>query len=184
MKTNNIFKVIISVAVCELAGILGAVFTAPAISSGWYAGLVKPALNPPAFVFGPVWTALYFLMALSLFLVWKNEWRVARPLVRPDGKKPWNTWSERFWVGDLQKENIIAIFAVQLVLNALWSVVFFGMKRPDMAFFVLVALWLAIVYAIVNFYRVSRMAAWLLLPYILWVSFAGYLNYSLWFLNL
>jgi tryptophan-rich sensory protein len=183
MKTNNIFKFIVSVVVCEIAGIAGAVFTAPSISSGWYAGLVKPALNPPSWIFGPVWTMLYFLMGVALFLVWKNEWHVVRPLMRPSGKKPWNKWSERFWVGDLQKENIIAVFTIQLLLNAIWSPVFFGAHKPDLAFFILVALWCAIIYTIVNFYRVSRMAAWLLFPYILWVTFAGYLNFSIWQLN-
>lgn len=183
MKTSNIFKCIISVVVCEITGVAGAIFTAPSISSGWYAGLVKPSLNPPSWIFGPVWTMLYFLMGVALFLVWKNEWRVVRTLMHPNSKKPWNKWSERFWVGDLQKENIIAVFTVQLLLNAIWSPVFFGAQRPDLAFFILMALWCAIIYTIVNFYRVSRTAAWLLLPYVLWVSFAGYLNYSLWILN-
>jgi tryptophan-rich sensory protein len=183
MKTNSVFKFIISVVVCELAGVVGAIFTAPSISSGWYAGLVKPALNPPSWIFGSVWTTLYFLMGVALFLVWKNEWHVVRLLMRPNKKKPWNKWSERFWVGDLQKENIIAVFAAQLLLNAVWSPVFFGAHRPDLAFFILAALWFAIIYTIVNFYRVSRTAAWLLFPYLLWVTFAGYLNFSIWQLN-
>lgn len=170
-------------AVCELAGVAGAIFTAPSLSSGWYAELVKPTLNPPSWIFGPVWTMLYFLMGVALFLVWKNEWHVVRPLMRPNEQKPWNKWSERFWVGDLQKENIIAVFAVQLLLNTIWSPVFFGAHRPDLAFFILAALWCAIIYTIVNFYRVSRTAAWLLFPYLLWVTFAGYLNFSIWQLN-
>lgn len=186
MKIKNSLKLVISLAVPQLAGIVGALFTTPSISSGWYAGLAKPALNPPSWIFGPVWTGLYAFIGLALFLVWKNDWKVSRsklPGFSREVRKPWNPWSRRLWDGDLQKFNIISVFAVQLLLNASWSVVFFGMKRPDAAFFVLIALWCAIIYTIANFYRVSRAAAWLLLPYLLWVTFAGYLNYSIWMLN-
>lgn len=170
---------------CELAGILGAVFTAPEIG-GWYAGLVKPALNPPSWVFGPVWTTLYFLMGVALFLVWKNEWKWSERAITLQEKRPrrkWNSLSWRLWNGDLLKLNLISVFLIQLLLNAVWSPVFFGMHRPDIAFFILLALWFSIVSVIMNFSRVSRAAAWLLLPYLLWVSFAGYLNFSIWTLN-
>src|SRR3989338_11370095 len=125
MRLNNLLKFVISVAICELAGIIGAGFTAPSISSGWYQILVNPSLNPPSWVFGPVWTALYFLMGVSLYIVWKNNWRVRNPLFEKTGK-PWNRLSEKFWSGSWQKANIIGIFAIQLALNIKWSIIFFG----------------------------------------------------------
>jgi len=182
MRTNNIFKLIVSIVICELAGVIGSVFTASAIS-GWYAGLAKPALNPPNWVFGPVWTLLYLLMGISLYLVWKNNWKVENHILEGE-RKPWNYLSERFWTGSWQKGNVIAIFGIQLILNILWSFIFFGLKNPGLAFFEILALWFAILYTIINFYRVSKASAYLLLPYILWVSFAGYLNYSIWQLSL
>ena len=158
MKTNSLGKLIISIAVPELAGIIGSVFTVPSIA-GWYAGIVKPALNPPAWVFGPVWTALFALMGISAFLIWKKG------LERRDVK------------------IALCIFIGQLILNTLWSVIFFGLRSPAGAFVGLVILWLAILATIIAFAKISRPAAWLLVPYILWVSFAGYLNYSIWQLN-
>lgn len=191
MRTNNIFKLIVSIVICEFAGIIGSFFmdstsSPQAISAipNWYAGLAKPALNPPNWVFGPVWTLLYLLMGVSLYLVWKNDWKIENHIL--EGKrKTWNYLSERFWTGTLQKVNVIAIFSIQLVLNILWSFIFFGLKNPGLAFFEILALWFAILYTIINFYRISKASVYLLLPYIIWVSFAGYLNYSIWqlFLN-
>lgn len=158
MKPNNIFKLIIAIAVCELAGIIGSVFTVSTIPT-WYAILVKPALNPPAWVFGLVWTALYFLMGVAAFLVWKKGWEHKEVKVA------------------------LALFGGQLVLNALWSIIFFGLRNPFWAFVEIVILWLAILWTIFAFYKISRLAAYLLLPYILWVSFAAYLNYAIWVLN-
>ncbi|OGE88895.1 MAG: hypothetical protein A2722_04055 [Candidatus Doudnabacteria bacterium RIFCSPHIGHO2_01_FULL_50_11] len=178
MKLNNFFKLIITVVISELAGLIGAVFTTPSIST-WYATLPKPALNPPAWVFAPVWTILFALIGIALFLVWKQDWKVVNPLWEK-GRKAWNPWSERLWTGDLQRFNTIAVFAVQYLLNIFWSYVFFGLHRPGAAFFVIIALWTGILYTMINFYRISKLAAWLLVPYILWVSFAGYLNYSIW----
>ncbi|MEK7630126.1 MAG: TspO/MBR family protein [Patescibacteria group bacterium] len=174
-------KFVISVAVCEFAGVIGAFFATPSISN-WYINLAKPAFMPPAWIFSPVWATLYALMGVSLFLVWQNEWRVKNKILLPK-KKAWNKWSERFWIGDLQKENIIAIFVIQLILNISWSYLFFGLQLPVLAFFEILALWWAIFYTIVNFYRVSKFAAWFLLPYVFWVSFAIYLNYSIVVLN-
>jgi len=122
------------------------------------------------------------LMGISLYLVWSKKWE-------PDNKnfncrkKVWNTWSQKFLDGKWKKANIILIFGLQLVLNILWSVIFFGMQNPAVAFFELLMLWFAILYTIINFYRVSKIAAYLILPYILWVSFAGVLNYFLWVIN-
>lgn len=175
---RNLFKLAVAIAISEIAGVIGAVFTTPAIP-GWYAGLVKPPLTPPSWLFAPVWTVLYFLIGVALYLAWKNDWNAVHPLLQGE-RKAWNRWSERLWTGDWQKINTIAIFGVQYVLNILWSYVFFGLHAPGFSFFILVALWFAIVYTIVNFYRISKAAAYLLVPYIIWVSFAGYLNFAIW----
>lgn len=158
MRVNNFFKLIIAVGVSELAGIIGSVFTVSAIPN-WYAGLVKPALNPPAWVFGPAWTTLYALMGIAAFLVWKNGWE------RKDVRMA------------------LGVFGIQLFLNAIWSIIFFGLQSPGWALVDIVLLWFAIVWTIVIFYKISRPAAYLLVPYLLWVSFASYLNYSIWMLN-
>lgn len=158
MNLNNTLKLIIAIVVSELAGIIGSVFTTPSIA-GWYAGIVKPALNPPAWVFGPVWTALFALMGIAVFLIWKKG------LERKDVK------------------IALGIFIGQLVLNTLWSIIFFGLNSPGGALVEIVFLWLAILVTIIAFYKISKPAASLLVPYILWVSFAGYLNYSIWQLN-
>ncbi len=182
MIINNPIKFIISVVVSELAGVVGAIFTTSSVTT-WYATLNKPALNPPAWVFGPVWTTLYFLIGISLYLVWKRDWKIVNHFWE-NRDKPWNPISKRLWQGDWQKANVIAIFLVQYILNILWSLVFFGLHQPAWAFFVIVALWVSIIYLIINFYRISKTAAWLLAPYFLWVSFAAYLNLAIWALNL
>lgn len=158
MVKNNFLKLIIAVVVSEFAGIIGAVFTASAIPT-WYATLAKPAKNPPAWVFGPVWTTLYFLMGVAAFLVWRQG---------------------------LEKKEVktaIGIFGLQLALNALWSIVFFGLRSPALALANIVALWLAILWTMAVFHKISRPAAYLLIPYVAWVSFAMYLNYAILKLN-
>ncbi len=158
MKLNNFFKLVIAIVVAELAGIIGSVFTAPSIPT-WYAELAKSALNPPAWIFGPAWTTLYFLMGVAAFLVWR------RGLERKEVK------------------TALTIFGGQLILNTIWSIIFFGLHNPFWALIEIIVLWLAILATILAFYKISRTAAYLLLPYILWVSFATYLNYSIWMLN-
>jgi benzodiazapine receptor len=158
VKANSLFKLVIAILVCELAGILGSAFTFSEIPT-WYVTLAKPALNPPSSVFGPVWTTLYALMGIASFLVWKKGFD------RKDVRKA------------------LSVFGLQLVLNAAWSIIFFGLHSPAWALVNIVALWLAIAWTIVLFYRISRAAGWLLVPYIVWVSFATYLNYSIWILN-
>lgn len=179
---KNLLKFISAVGIAELAGGAGALFTMPAIESGWYAALEKPMLIPPSWVFGPVWITLYFLLGVSLYIVWTKNWKVENPLLDKTHRS-WNKISERLWRGDWQKQNVIAIFAMNYLLNILWPAVFFGLKNPGLAFFVILALWASIVYLIANFYRVSKLSAWLLLPYLAWVSFAVYLNFSIWILN-
>jgi len=157
MKINNTFKLIIAVGVSLLAGVVGSLFTTPAVQSVWYAELVMPALNPPAWLFGPVWTTLYILMGISLWLIWKSDAR--------------------------EKRKAVWLFGIQLTLNAIWSIIFFGLHNPGGALIEIVFLWLAILATIIAFAKISKPAAWLLVPYILWVSFATYLNYSIYVLN-
>lgn len=158
MKINDEFKLVIAIVISELADIIGSVFTMPSVT-GWYAGIVKPSLNPPAWVFGPVWTTLFVLMGIAAFLIWK---------------KGLDRWDVKIALG---------IFLGQLVFNTLWSIIFFGLHSPGGALIEIVFLWFAILVTIITFARISKPAAWLLVPYILWVSFASYLNYSIWMLN-
>lgn len=158
MKLNNTFRLVIAIVVSELAGIVGSVFTMPAIDS-WYATLAKPAINPPSWIFGPVWTTLFVLMGVAAFLVWKKG---------------------------LERRDVriaLGLFAGQLVLNTLWSIIFFGLRNPGAALIEIVFLWFAILATLIAFAKISKPAAWLLVPYIAWVSFAGYLNFMIWSLN-
>jgi tryptophan-rich sensory protein len=140
-------------------------FTFPAIGS-WYAGLAKPSFTPPNWVFGPVWITLYALMGGALFLVWREKKKLEAKKSRTAGL-----------------ELAFAVFGIQLVLNALWSIVFFGLRAPLLALIEIIALWLSIVACIALFWRVSRAAALLLLPYLAWVTVASALNYFVWVLN-
>ncbi len=155
---NNLFKFVFSLGLPLVAGFLGSIFTTPAIE-GWYVGLEKPLLNPPAWVFAPVWTILYLMMGLALFLVWQQGIKNAR--VRTG----------------------LLVFGIQLVLNVFWSIIFFAWHSPAFAFIELLFLWVSIIWLIYLFYRIRAVAAYLLVPYLLWVTFAGYLNFSIWFLN-
>lgn len=151
-------KLFLCIALAQAAGLIGAIFTMPSIDS-WYATLVRPELAPPNWIFAPVWTTLYVLMGIAAFLVWHKG------------------------LGKKEVKVALAIFGVQLVLNTLWSIIFFGLQSPGWAFVEIVFLWTAIVATIVAFAKVSKLAAWLLVPYILWVSFASYLNFMIFWLN-
>lgn len=154
----RIIQFIMAIGISLAAGQIGSFFTMPAIST-WYAGLTMPEFSPPSWVFGPVWTVLYILMGIALYLVWSKGWKHKNVRVAT------------------------AVFGVQLALNVLWSFVFFGMQAPFFAFIVILLLWLAILMTIVAFDRVSIPAAVLLIPYLFWVSFAAYLNYGIYLLN-
>lgn len=143
--------------VCLGAGGLGALATTPEIE-GWYQTLDKPAWNPPDSVFGPVWTTLFVMMAIAAWLVWKPQGLQAS--VMP-----------------------LTFFAIQLVLNIAWSWIFFGLHQPGWAFVEIVILWLAIVLTTVAFFQSSKLAGWLMIPYLAWVSFASVLNFTIWRLN-
>lgn len=141
-------------ALCFGAAAFGAQFTPGA----WYAGLTKPSWNPPNWIFGPVWSALYTMMATAAWLVWRRAgWRI--------GTLP------------------LTLFLLQLLLNALWSWLFFGRQNPALALLEIAALWLAILATLISFRRISPLAAGLLAPYLAWVSFAAVLNFTLWRLN-
>jgi len=158
MKPDRLFRLATAVLVCELAGLVGSVFTFPAIAT-WYATLAKPWFSPPDWLFGPAWGVLYALMGLALFLVWERA-----------GKNKHGFYD-------------MAAFAFQLALNTLWSVIFFGLRSPAAALAEILLLWAAIAYTIFSFWKIDRRAAYLLAPYIVWVSFAAALNYYVWMLN-
>lgn len=141
---------------CFLAAGLGSLFTMVSLGS-WYAGLAKPSWNPPSWLFGPVWTVLYAMMAVAGWLVWRR--------------------------GGAASQLTLRWFAVQLVLNVGWSAVFFGLQLPGLAFIEILVLWVAIAATLVTSWKVSRAAGILLAPYLLWVSFAAVLNFAIWRLN-
>jgi tryptophan-rich sensory protein len=158
MKIENIIKLAASIIICLMAGFIGSVFTVDSIQT-WYMGIEKPFFNPPNWVFGPVWTTLFILMGISLYLVW------SRGIKTNDAK------------------IALTLFSAQLVLNVLWSIIFFSLKSPFYAFIEIVILWTAILFTIIWFRKISKTAGYLLVPYILWVSFAAVLNLSIFLLN-
>lgn len=157
-EKNSVFRLLASVIICQFAGVIGSVFTASSLES-WYFLLERPPFSPPSWVFFPVWTILYTLMGVSLYLVWEQG---------------------------LQQKEVktgVFLFGLQLGLNTLWSFLFFGLKSPYYAFLEILMLWAAILLTMIQFWKVSKAASLLLIPYILWVSFAALLNYQIWVLN-
>lgn len=147
---------VLAIALCEGIGIVGSIFTISAIST-WYVVLSKPPFSPPNFLFGPVWTLLYALMGVALYLLWTRKSKA---------------------VGALKR-----LFVAQLVLNGIWSPIFFGWHNIALAFLDIIALWVLIAMLVYKSWKVDKRISLLLLPYLLWVSFASALNYSLWQLN-
>ncbi|HIH20424.1 TPA: tryptophan-rich sensory protein [Candidatus Micrarchaeota archaeon] len=158
MEIRQPAKLVAAIAICEIAGFIGSLFSGPGIAS-WYSTLNKPSFTPPDWVFMPVWIVLYFFMGIALYLVWEK------------GLK------------DKKIEKAIFIFAVQLALNVAWSYAFFGLQSPLYGLVIIGVLWGTIVETILKFRPISNTAGLLLLPYILWVSFALVLNFSIWMLN-
>jgi benzodiazapine receptor len=158
-KIGEILILFSSIIVCQLAGFIGSIFTTPAIPR-WYANINKPSFNPPNWVFAPVWTTLYLLMGIALFLVLRKGFN------------------------EKGIKIAVAVFALQLVLNSLWSYLFFGLESPFAAFIEIIFLWASILISIILFFRMSWVAGALLIPYILWVSFASVLNFAIWQMNL
>lgn len=155
---KKILKIILPVLICLGAGWVGSLFTSPSIAN-WYADLHKPSFNPPNWVFAPVWTLLFILMGLSFYFVWQKS------------------------AGIMKIKKQVFWFIIQLILNIGWSFLFFGMHRPAFAFIEIIFLWLAILITIVEFKGISKLGAWLFLPYFLWVSFASALNFAIFLLN-
>lgn len=151
-------KLFISILIPLLVGGISGFFTASGVE-GWYAAANKPWFNPPNWIFAPVWTTLYILMGIAFYLVWKSD--AAYPV----------------------KQTAIVLFTVQLTLNFFWSLIFFKLQQPGWAFVEVLALWLTILLTIFAFGKISSAAAWLMVPYISWVSFASVLNYAIWKLN-
>jgi translocator protein len=161
-----------SIGLSLMAGIIGGVFTSQSIPT-WYATLTKPDWNPPNWVFGPVWTILYILIGISLYLLWTTNPKT--PLI----KKLLHKAGE----GSQTKKTALTLFAIQLVLNTLWSIIFFGLKNPGLALIEIILLWFAIAATIHYTAKLNKLAAYLLVPYILWVSFATILNLAIVTLN-
>lgn len=153
---KNIFKFILAIILPFAAGAIGQFYTLPSITT-WYATLVKPSFNPPNGIFAPVWTTLYILIGISFYLFWTK-------------KAKNKTWG-------------YVLFFAQLILNACWSIVFFGAHNTFGALIVIGLLWLSILLTIINFVKVSKIAGYILLPYLIWVSFAALLNFEVFILN-
>ena len=158
MDFNSIIRLVVSIIACFAAAGIGSLFTFKAIPT-WYASLKKPPYTPPNWAFGPVWTVLYILMAIAVFFVWQKG-------LSTNGVLP-----------------AFILFWIQLVLNALWSVIFFGMKSKGGGVITIIVLWLLILASIITSFRVSGWAGAFLIPYIVWVSIASYLNIGVWRLN-
>ena len=157
-KLSDTFKLIVSIVACQCAGLVGSIFAVSAIPI-WFAALQKPSFAPPDWLFAPAWITLYLLMGISAFFVWRRG------------------------LDNREVKAALIIFLMLLLLNALWSAAFFGLESPLYGLMVTVALWIAILFTIIKFFRISSVAGWILVPYILWVSFATALNISILILN-
>lgn len=155
---NNIIKLVLSIALPLFIGFASSYFTITGVES-WFAGIEKPSWNPPNWIFGPVWTTLYVLMGISLFLVWKSG----------SSKET--------------KRYALILFGLQLIANFFWSFIFFDQHLIGVAFAEIVVLWVLILLTTFSFAKINKAAAWLLVPYISWVSFAAILNFTIWRLN-
>jgi len=157
-RLSSALKLIIAILLCVAIG-----FTSGLIGSAgmnvWFDRLLKPSWNPPAYLFAPVWTLLYTLMGIDFWIIWKNE------------------------APEANKRSAYFAFALQLFLNFWWSIIFFRFQSPFFALIEILLMWLAILLTIFRFAKMSKTAAWLLVPYLLWVSFASVLNYTIWSLN-
>jgi len=157
-KPDLVFKIIICVAICLIIGFTSGFATASSIT-GWYQTINKPSFNPPNWIFGPMWTLLYILMGVAAALVWYEG--LDRKVVK----------------------TALTIFGIQILLNGLWSVLFFGLQNPAIALIEIIVLWVLILICIIKFIKIKNVAGYLMIPYLLWVSFATILNASIWYLN-
>lgn len=159
MKNSNWIKIVLSVVICLLIGFLSSIPTRESILN-WYPTINKPFFNPPNWIFAPVWTILYIMMGISFGIIWNKH-----------SKENTST------------KNAISLFVLQLLLNGLWSLLFFGLKNPLLAFIEIILLLLLIFETIKSFKKIDVLSAKLLYPYLVWVSFATLLNGSIWYLN-
>jgi translocator protein len=159
---NYIFKFVISILICESAGVIGSLFTFSSLSI-WYPTLIKPWFSPPSWIFGPVWITLYFLMGLSLYIIWNY-------------KK--ETLSKQKY-----RKQFFIIFGIQLTLNALWSSLFFGLKSPVYGLLDILFLDIAVAFTMISANRVFKYSAIILYPYLTWIIFASVLNFQIVLLN-
>ena len=159
MKKKDIYIFLICLLISFLPGIIGSLFTTPAIQQGWYQGLKKPILTPPNYVFAPIWTIIYVILAFVLYFLIKKAGKLVYIKVA------------------------LILFGLQLILNGLWSYIFFGLKSPFGALFVIILLWFLIILCMREFKIISNRASWLLIPYFLWITYAGYLNIAIYLLN-
>jgi benzodiazapine receptor len=159
VKTKDVVALVISILICQCAGFIGSLFTRPSIPT-WYATLAKPPFTPPNWIFSPVWIALFLLMGISLFLIWRRG------------------------LAERKVRVALGCFGAQLIFNIVWSALFFGLRSPLAGFIDIAVLWGAIALTIFYFLKISKMAGVLLLPYIVWISFAAVLNFFIWRLNL
>ncbi len=157
MKLSLASKILICSIGCLLLGSLSGIATGEAVN-GWYSKIIKPSWNPPNWLFGPVWTLLYLMMGAAFALVWNEKTK--------------------------HNKKAMVVFVIQFTLNLFWSVLFFTLARMDLALVEILVLWVLILLCIFSFYQVNRTAAYLLLPYWFWVSFATVLNATLFKLNL
>jgi benzodiazapine receptor len=158
INSKEILRLIVSIVIVFLAGAVGTVYTLKEITT-WYVSLAKPGWTPPNWAFGPIWTTLYVLIGISLFLVWREG------LDRKDVR------------------IALVVFAIQLILNVVWSLVFFGTHNIFGGLVLVILLWISILANIIVFYRISKPAGLILIPYLIWVSIASYLNYIVFLLN-
>ncbi|NMB71974.1 MAG: tryptophan-rich sensory protein [Bacteroidales bacterium] len=156
IKGTSVLSFIVCVAIPLLIGIISGMATSK--TDGWYDSLIRPSFNPPGYLFGIVWPTLYILMGISLYLVWKSE--------------PGSLRNIALWV-----------FAIQMVLNFLWSFIFFRFHLIGWAFVEILLVWVSIVVMIIVFMRINRAAGFLQIPYLLWVTFASVLNGAYWIQN-
>jgi benzodiazapine receptor len=159
MKLNKITKIVVALIICLMVGYSASIVTRPSVET-WYSTIIKPSFNPPNWIFMPVWTLLYILMAVAAGLVWDK-------------------------IKEQNQEVKVALgfFLIQLTLNAIWSYIFFGLKNPMLALIEIALLWLMIYETYLKFTKINKTAGYLLIPYMAWVAFAGILNASIWWLN-
>jgi translocator protein len=157
MKLSKFLTLLICILIPLITGSISGLANVGNVNE-WYVNLIKPAFNPPSYLFGPVWTILYILMGISLYLVWKSP------------------------LGKTRKQALI-IFSIQMFLNFIWTFIFFYFKQTGFALVDIILLWLLIIAMILLFKRINKTAAFIQIPYLLWVSFATVLNASIWMLN-